>query len=80
MNDTTTTIPTAEMNLALWFTPGCINDHYDGDDGEVGEAVRAATDEQLRAIGEAALCDDGLYNAFHNALEWAARETLDIAE
>lgn len=76
----TITITREDEQCALWFTPGCIRDHYDGDDSDIGEAVRAATDEQLRAIGDTALCDDGLYSAFHSAIEWAARDTLDIED
>lgn len=66
-----------DTELALWFTPKAIREHFE-DDSE-GEIVTALSDEELTSIGEAALFDDGIYRAFHEALvsalgEWRMRE------
>lgn len=57
-----------DRNLALWFTPGAIRDHFEADDDERGKWVANASDEQLAAIGEACLEHDSIYSEFHDAL------------
>lgn len=66
----------ADVALALWFTPDAIREHFADDDGEIAEAIAAATDEQLRAIGEDALQADVIYREFHDELMRSAAEVL----
>lgn len=57
-----------DPNLALWFTPDAIRDHFEADDDERGKWVENATDEQLAAVGQNCLGYDAIYSAFHDAL------------
>jgi hypothetical protein len=58
-----------DTSLALWFTPQCIRDHFDGDDDELSAWVEEATEEQLRMVGSNALSADPLYREFHDLLK-----------
>lgn len=62
-----------DLPLRLSFGPDAIREHYEdceeGDDPTVG-----LTDDDLAQIGEWALNDQCLYEAFHNALESAITE------
>lgn len=69
-----------DQRLALWFTPQAIRDHFDGDEGKIGAAVREATDEQLATIGEWCLQADTLYAEFHRLLAYEARQVLKVEE
>lgn len=72
MADPTATAATQDHEedekLALWFTPQAIRDHYEGDSDD---PTKSLSDEELVEVGQQALTDDGLYRAFHSALEWA---------
>ena len=57
-----------DPNLALWFTPDAIRDHFEDGESSYAELVEAATDEQLRAVGDDALSSDYLYSARHEVL------------
>lgn len=65
-----------KLVASIWFTPQCIRDHYeDGepwDDDQDGAWVATATDEQLAAVGLAAvdwfLSNDGVWGRFHDAI------------
>lgn len=71
---TTETFPVVDgLPLRLSFTPDAIREHFDSDDEF---DVDSMTDEQLGEVGSIALQDDGLYRAFHEALEWAMKEVL----
>ena len=67
-----------DPELALWVTPQAIRDAKDGADADddVGQWIANATDEQLVEVGKRCLQDGGLYMAFHRAIYWAARETM----
>lgn len=62
-----------DPKLALWFTPQCIRDHFDG---EIDLSSVSAAD--LRKVGETALFDDAIYRAFHEALVFALKSELGI--
>lgn len=51
-----------DNNLALWFTPDAIREHFEED------VVGAASEETLRLAALNALNSDLLYEAFHQAL------------
>lgn len=65
-----------DPNLALWFTPGAIRDHFEAREDEVAEWVAKATDEQLVVIGEDCLGHDSLYREFHEALEYEVEQSI----
>lgn len=67
-----------ESGLALWFTPQCIRDHYDGDEGPEADWVSTATDEELAGVGSDALGYDPLYREFHSSLQDCVRERAGI--
>ncbi|NUS02064.1 MAG: hypothetical protein HOV97_05815 [Nonomuraea sp.] len=58
------------LPLRLSFTPEAIREHFEADDLNLDEV----DDETLMAVGAAALQDDLLYRAFHDALTWALSE------
>lgn len=65
-----------DASLALWFTPQAIREHYEGDDDD---PTAGMTDDELAKAGHQALLDDGLYRAFHAALEGAlGRDDGDV--
>lgn len=69
---TTEEVVTADgLALRLSFEPQAIRDHFDSDDPN---PTTNLTDEQLARVGEIALQDDRIYEAFHRALDEALRE------
>lgn len=65
-----------DPNLAVWFDPQSIRDHWDGCDDD---PTAGLCDRMLRKVGEQALYDDRIWNAFHHALTdavYAVREEL----
>lgn len=62
-----------DPTLTLSFDPDAIREHYEDapDDHPIAAFVRAADDETLTAIGREAICDEGLWQAFDNALDQA---------
>lgn len=71
----TETIPESNgLPLRLSFSPDAIREHFD-DDPE-GALVASLDDATLAAIGEAALSDDALYEAFHQSLTAALTEKI----
>lgn len=68
-----------DAQLALWFTPQCIRDHFDGDDDERAKWVADATQDDLAEIGHDALADDGIYRAFHEALAGGVDDAMERA-
>lgn len=62
----TETYPVVDaLPLRLSFTPAAIRQHFDDDEDY---DLDGATDEQLARAGATALNDDGIYQAFHQAL------------
>jgi len=57
-----------DVSLRLSFAPDAIREHFEADEPD---PTAGMTDEQLRAVGEAALTSDLLYREFHDALVWA---------
>lgn len=66
-------------DLRLSFTPNAIREHFEGADDE-DNLTLGMSDEQLAEVGRAALTDDGLYRAFHEALTWALGEAAGACE
>lgn len=69
--------PTDNNNLALWFTPEAIREHFETDPTD---PLVGLTDSDLVAIGEECLSADMLYELYHNLLvdavaDW--RQALD---
>lgn len=56
----------------LTFEPDAIRDHFEADEDD--DPTKGLTDEQLDKIGQAALTDDRLYQAFHAALVTAIND------
>lgn len=69
-----------DPNLALWFTPDAIRQHYDALDDDSAKWVEDATDEQLAAIGQDCLGHDSLYREFHEALEYEVEQSIKEAK
>jgi hypothetical protein len=69
-----------DEDLALWFTPQALRDHFDGDDSEVAEAVLNADDDTLREQGQDALSSDILYSVFHEECKIIGQAILDEKE
>lgn len=68
-NEITETFPLVDsIPLRLSFTPEAIREHYEDGDGAELEDL---SDAMLAKAGSYALSDDGLYRAFHEALEAA---------
>lgn len=63
--------------LALWFTPGAIRDHFEGDDDELGRKVDGMSDAELAEVGEVILGSDALYKTFHRLLVACIEEGAD---
>lgn len=61
--------PESDPQMALWFTPSAIRDHF-GDSDLVEELPL----ERLQKIGESAMSDDSLYSTFHDILIAAVEE------
>lgn len=62
-----------DRNLALWFTPDAIKDHFEGDD-DVETFLEGLSDIELREVGLDALTNDLLYSAFHDILVTAIND------
>lgn len=69
-----------DEDLALWFTPQALRDHFDGDDSEVAEAVLNADDDTLRELAQGALSSDILYSVFHEECKFIGQTILDEKE
>ena len=63
------------LALALCFSPEAIRDHFDVDDPD---PTANLTYEQLAYVGEAAINDDCLYQAFHAVLCNALRDVAGV--
>jgi hypothetical protein len=59
-------------DLALWFTPAAIREHFDGGDPGDYPGIEAATDEELEEVGAWCLSQDTLYRLYHSLLIDAA--------
>jgi hypothetical protein len=66
-----------EDNLAVWFTPSAIVDAFDGEENELAQWVRGASEAQLASIGEACLSADSLWRLFHELIEMFVRDDME---
>lgn len=57
------------FQLALHCGPDAIRDHFEGEDSPVGRWVADASDAELLRVTDAVVCDDRIYQAWHEALE-----------
>jgi hypothetical protein len=65
-----------DMDLALWLTPEAIRDHFASTDGEEAKLVAAASDAQLRDVGEWCAARHPLRTALHEVLLDSVHEKL----
>jgi hypothetical protein len=69
---------TRKSELAIWFTPEAIRQHFEGADTELEEWVNKAKDAQLKDVGLMAMNWEHLWEEFHKALvdavEWGMGE------
>lgn len=65
-----------DENIALWFTPQAIKDHFDTEEG-ISDFLDTLTDKEIREeISWACINSDSLYKIFHELLrDW----TLELA-
>lgn len=54
-----------KRELAVWYGPQEIRDHFEGDDCDPTEGM---CDHTLEVVGEYALCDDRTWETFHRVL------------
>ena len=64
------------MHLALWLTPDAIRGHFAGTTGDEAKLVAAASDAQLREVGEWCAARHPLQAAFHEVLLDGVHEKL----
>ena len=65
-----------DMHLALWLTPDAIRGHFAGTTGDEAKLVAAASDAQLREVGEWCAARHPLQAAFHEVLLDGVHEKL----
>jgi hypothetical protein len=68
-----------EADLSILFTPDAIREHFAHNGTPEEEAVFAMTDDELRDVGNGALTDDRVWEAFHDVLTDAVRRrSIDV--